>query len=493
MRVKTDSRWSLLSLVPVRLNPPEYIYWMKRVLLLLLILLSIHTINAQPLSQRLDALLQEELLKTSEVGIAVFDLTTGESLYRYQDEKLYRPASIEKIITSVTALAQLGADYTMDTSLRYTGKIENDTLKGNLYLVGGFDPEFMEEDLDRLVEALQSYGIRFITDTIAADISMMDSVYWGPGWSWDDTPYSFQPYLSPLMLNRGCVDVSVSPAQKDSLPEVTCTPASDYYTVNNRGVSRNPQAGKLKITRNWLTNGNIITISGAVSRPYTETLNLYTSKDFFFHTFINRLQGRGIGASAYTYADCPSVGDSITTLYTIQRPIKEVLKRALKKSDNLCAESMFCHLAAKRSLHKRVTWEDGSDAINAFMKTTLGFNPDNYKIVDGSGVSLYNYISPRLLLEYLKYAYYHRDIFLPLYESLPIAGIDGTLQNRMKQTKAYANVHAKTGSVTGVSSLAGYVKADNGHQLAFVIINQNVLKLSRARAFQDKFCNLLSH
>ena len=104
----------------------------------------------------------------------------GESLYRYQDEKLYRPASIEKVITSVTALARLGADYTMDTHLRYTGKIENDTLKGNLYLIGGFDPELMDEDLDSLVAAVEAQGIRYVTDTIAADVSMMDSVYWGP-------------------------------------------------------------------------------------------------------------------------------------------------------------------------------------------------------------------------------------------------------------------------------------------------------------------------
>ena len=98
---------------------------MKRVLFFFLLILSIHFINAQPLSQRLDALLHEEVLKTSEVGIAVFDLTTGKSVYRYQDEKLYRPASVEKIITSVTALAQLGAYYTIDTGLRYRGKIEN--------------------------------------------------------------------------------------------------------------------------------------------------------------------------------------------------------------------------------------------------------------------------------------------------------------------------------------------------------------------------------
>lgn len=465
---------------------------MRSILLFLLLILLNPIVNAQSLPQRLDALLQEEVLKTSEVGITVFDLTTGESIYRYQDEKLYRPASVQKIITSVTALDRLGADYTMDTQLRYTGKIENDTLKGNLYLVGGFDPEFMEEDLNRLVKEIESHGIRYIADTMAADVSMTDSVYWGPGWSWDDTPYSFQPYLSPLMLNRGCVDVFVSPTQKDSLPEVTCTPISDYYTVDNRGVSRNQQAGKLQITRNWLSNGNRITISGNVAHPYTEKLNIYTSKDFFFHTFTSRLRERGIEARTYLFADCSISPDTMTILSTIRRPIKDVLQRALKKSDNLCAEAMFYHLAAKQSLHKRVTNEDGTDAINAFMKTALGFNPDNYKIADGSGVSLYNYISPRLLLEYLKYAYYHRDIFLPFYESLPIAGVDGTLQYRMKQTKAHGNVRAKTGSVTGVSSLAGYVKASNGHQLAFVIINQNVLKLSRARAFQDKLCTILT-
>ena len=96
-----------------------------------------------------------------------------------------------------------------------------------------------------------------------------------------------------------------------------------------------------------------------------------------------------------------------------------------------------------------------------------------------------------MLLEYLKYAYYHAEIFQPFYESLPIAGVDGTLGYRMKKSKAYANVHAKTGTVTGVSSLAGYAKAPNGHMLAFSIINQNVMKSRVARAFQDKVCDIL--
>lgn len=467
---------------------------MKKLFIIILSVISIHTLQAQSLADRLDSVVcHDPLLKTSEVGITVFDLTAGESLFRYQDEKLYRPASTEKVITSVTALAQLGTDYTMDTRLQYTGQIEGDTLKGSLYLVGGFDPELMDEDLDSLVEAVARSGIRYITEKLAADVSMMDSVFWGPGWSWDDVPNSFQPYLSPLMLNRGCVDVTVIPTQKDSLPQVICVPASGFYQVDNDGVSKNSQAGPLKITRNWLHNGNLIHISGNVSRETTKTLSIYTSKDLFFHTFRERLEVKGIMAAETAFADCPSA-DSLTVvslLDSLQRPIGQVLTRMMKESDNLCAESMFYHLAAQKKVEKRVNADDGTEAINDFMEKVLEFDPEKYKIVDGSGISLYNYISPQLLLEYLKYAYGQADIFPVFYESLPIAGVDGTLQNRMKKTKAFRNVHAKTGSVTGVSSLAGYAKAANGHLLAFVIINQNVMKLRQARVFQDKVCDIL--
>ena len=467
---------------------------MKRIIFSFLLIFVISQIKAQPLAQRLDSLLSNDpILRTSEVGITVFDLTIGEYLFQYQDEKLYRPASTEKVVTSVTALATLGTDYTMDTRLQYTGKIENDTLKGNLYLIGGFDPEFMDDDLDSLVDVIAQSGIRYIADTLAADVSMMDSVYWGNGWSWDDVPDSFQPYMSPLMLNRGCVDVTVIPTVKDSLPAIECVPASDYYQVDNDGITNNPQAGNLRITRNWLHNGNLIHVTGNVAKKTTRTLSIYTSKDFFFHTFISRLKAKGIEAKTTAFADCPE-NDSLTVvspLFTLQRSIGEVLTQMMKESDNLCAESMFYHMAHHHTQQKRVKDNDGSDAINHFIKESLGLNPDYYNIIDGSGVSLYNYISPRLLLEYLKYAYYHAEIFQPFYEALPIAGVDGTLKSRMKKSKAYRNVHAKTGTVTGVSSLAGYAKAPNGHQLAFAIINQNVMKSRLSRAFQDKVCDIL--
>lgn len=462
---------------------------MNKVWSILLLLLRCSYMGAQTVAERLDALLGEEMLKTSEVGITVFDLTSGESIYQYQDEKLYRPASTQKIVTSVTALALLGKKYTMDTRLCYKGAIHNDTLKGKLCLIGGFDPEFMEEHLDTLVDVVAQTGVKYI-DTLVADVSMMDSVYWGAGWSWDDAPHSFQPYLSPLMLNRGCVDITVFPTQKDSLAKIECKPQSDFYRIENKSVCYHSQSGKLEITRNWLEYDNTIVVSGNLERKTTSSISMYPSQNFLMHVFVERLRNKGIDIGKTSFVENPV--DSVHTLYTVRRPMNEVLKRALKESDNLCAESMFYHLASRNGKYKRVGADEGSEVIKLFMKEKLGFNPEHYRIVDGSGISLYNYVSPRLLLEYLKYVYYHRDIFQSFYEALPIAGIDGTLKYRMKKTSAYRNVRAKTGSVAGISSLAGYVQTTEGHLLGFVVINQNVMNLKKARDFQDKICSILS-
>ncbi len=464
---------------------------MKKLFLIIIVLLNVSAM-AQPVAQKLDSLLNDDLLQTSEVGISVFDLTDGKSLYRYQDEHLYRPASVEKIITSVATLDKLGSDYTFDTKLCYTGKIVNGTLNGNLYVIGGFDPEFMESDLDSMVKAVKDSGIKYIADSLIADVSMTDSTYWGPGWSWDDGQYYFQPYLSPLMLNRGYVDISLYPSQKGALARINVSPESGYYTVQNKALSRVPKAGLLSVSRDWMNNSNEILVSGNVPYNINKKVPLHDSRGFFFRTFIEKLIKAGIRAKYYEYADFNENVAEVTNLFTVKRPLDNVLKRALKKSDNLNAEAMFYNLASKSKSTKRVKSEDGSNAINNFIRMSLGFNPDNYRIVDGSGISLYNYVSPQLLVEFLKYAYYHPNIFYSFYDSLPIAGLDGTLKNRMKLTVAQGNVRAKTGTVTGVSSLAGYVKGKDGHQLAFVIINQNILDSKKAHAFQDKICKILA-
>ena len=166
--------------------------------------------------------------------------------------------------------------------------------------------------------------------------------------------------------------------------------------------------------------------------------------------------------------------------------IDDVLTTMMKESDNLYAECMFYQTAAS-SGQRPASASHARQQTRQLIKR-MGLDPAAYKVADGSGLSLYNYVSAELEVAFLKYAFHDDMIFVKLYSSLPIAGVDGTLKKRMKNTAAANNVHAKTGTVSGISSLTGYCQAPNGHRLAFSIINQGVMRGSTGRAFQDKVC-----
>lgn len=170
-----------------------------------------------------------------------------------------------------------------------------------------------------------------------------------------------------------------------------------------------------------------------------------------------------------------------------ERSLADVLQPMMKKSDNMLAESMFWQLAEKRAWATRK--ECVAQVANVIRKT--GLEPSYYTIADGSGLSLYNYVSAELLVGLLRYAYNNKVIFDQLYHALPIAGVDGTLSKRMLGTKAQSNVHAKTGSVTGISSLSGYCTAPNGHLLCFSIINCGLPSMAPGRSFQNTVCQTL--
>ena len=143
------------------------------------------------------------LPEASEVGISVYDLTAKKSLYTYRDTKLSRPASTMKLLTAITALSRPDADNPFRTEVWHDGVIEHDTLQGNLYVVGGFDPEFDSLMMDSLIEEVITFPFSVINGQVYGDVSMKDSLYWGSGWAWDDTPAGYQPYLSPLMFCKG--------------------------------------------------------------------------------------------------------------------------------------------------------------------------------------------------------------------------------------------------------------------------------------------------
>lgn len=173
---------------------------------------------------------------------------------------------------------------------------------------------------------------------------------------------------------------------------------------------------------------------------------------------------------------------------SVSHSFDQILTRMMKQSDNLYAECMFYHNALATS--RPTTQKNARTAVRQMIQR-LGYDPARYRVADGSGLSLYNYVSAELLTSLLRYAWRSDRIREHLVPSLPLAGVDGTLKDRMQKSKAYRNVRAKTGTLTGISSLAGYLTATNGHQFAFCIINQGVVKAKDGKDFQDKVCRYL--
>lgn len=219
----------------------------------------------------------------------------------------------------------------------------------------------------------------------------------------------------------------------------------------------------------------------------TLTPLLVNRKDQFIDVFYSQLAQAGIYLDTNT--DEGTTPASAKELITVSHTLTQVLDRMMKKSDNLYAEAVFYQIANYQG-GRNASAKHAATVIRQLINK-IGLDASNYKIADGSGLSLYNYISAEAEVALLKYAWQQSEIYYPLLNSMPIAGIDGTLENRMKGTRASGNVRAKTGTVMAVSSLTGYCTAANGHELAFSIINNGLLSASKGRAFQDKVCKAL--
>ncbi|MDZ3818350.1 D-alanyl-D-alanine carboxypeptidase/D-alanyl-D-alanine endopeptidase [Prevotella bivia] len=217
----------------------------------------------------------------------------------------------------------------------------------------------------------------------------------------------------------------------------------------------------------------------------TLTPLLYNKKDIFIEQFNQKLRQNGITIdSGYGTRQYPSNAQNIITT---THSIGDVMHHMMKASDNLYAESMFYQLASNGGINKHASANNARIYIQQLIRK-LGLNPSNYKIADGSGLSLYNYLTAELEVKLLRYAYQNPDIYNTLLPTLPIAGVDGTLRKRMRNTPAARNVKAKTGTVVGVTSLAGYLTAANGHLICFSIINNGGLASGAMRNFQNRIC-----
>ena len=214
---------------------------------------------------------------------------------------------------------------------------------------------------------------------------------------------------------------------------------------------------------------------------------VFQRKDIFMDKFLEAIHRAGITVlgNVSEKRKPHDVNCIVSRFHTID----QVLMRMLKQSDNLYAESMYYQIAASTG-NRPATAKDAKD-IERQLITRVGLNASRYRLADGSGLSLYNYVSPELEVKLLRYAFENQNIYNHLLPALPIAGVDGTLKKRMRSQFTRGNVHAKTGTLEGIVSLCGYCTAANGHRLCFSIINQGVMHGSNGRNFQDKVCYIL--
>ena len=215
---------------------------------------------------------------------------------------------------------------------------------------------------------------------------------------------------------------------------------------------------------------------------------VFQRKDIFMDRFLAKLRDAGVEYSGFGASEktCPSNAFTVCTRF---HTMDQVLHKMMKESDNLYAESMYYQIAA--STGNRPASAKSARKVERQLINKIGLDSSRYKLADGSGLSLYNYLSAELEVKLLRYAFLNENIMGHLQQSLPIAGVDGTLKKRMKGSFTCGNVKAKTGTLTGIISLAGYCKAANGHDLCFSIINNGIMHGSNARNFADKVCTLL--
>ena len=460
--------------------------------------------SKRQLIRHIDALFSHPYFSHAHWGVLIQSLETGEIWYEHQADKLFNPASNNKIITSATTLLSLGPDYRFTNIIYGDGSLIDSVYHGNLIIKCNGDPtlytRFLAHPKDLFVQwadSLKSLGIKSITGHLYADASSFDNEIYGYGWAWDDFDYYYSAEISPFQLNENYIDIQII-APKDSLDPIhisTSCPSS-YYTLHNEITLID--SGENNLNHKRQPNSNDILLSGELCYG-TDTLEisqtLHNPAFFYTHVFRETLEEAGLKVNGTNINNTDSsthidLSKSDTLLLSYSPPLNEILAQLMKPSQNLYAETMVKTMGFE--LKGFGSFDSGRAVVRERLKE-MGIEPENYRYMDGSGLSRYNYISPRQLSSVLSYM--HQHDYSDLWHKIQaIAGVDGTLEHRMEGTRAMANVHAKTGTLSSVRGLSGYVTTADGEDLVFsFLINGHIRKSSETDLITDRVLVMLAN
>ena len=468
-----------------------------------------HSINAeplnqtsQPLDQQLNQLIQNEpKLQGAIAGISIRSASTGDVLYSHLGDIRLRPASNLKLVTAAVALSVLGEDYRFSTEVLTRGTLTGKTLKGNLYLKGKGDPTLLKANIDQMASEIRRKGIAKIDGDIIADDSYYDHVSYSHDLPWSDETTYYGGQVSALTVSpdtdydSGTVIIEVKPGQEIGQASViTIRPQTNYVTIINNMVTVSPEGTKeITIERDHGTN--IIVIEGTIPMKASkerEWISVWEPTGLVLNLFQKSLAQQGIKwTGKITKGETPVEANVLLTHQSI--PLSELMIPFMKLSNNGHAETLIKEMG--KVMKREGSWEKGLLVVQEQLPK-IGVNPATVVMRDGSGISHVDLI-PANEITSLLFSVQTQPWFSVYLKSLPIGGdkeklTGGTLRYRMKDKAIKGKVRAKTGTISTVSSISGYIETKSGKTVIFSILLNNLLDESQGKEVEDRIVEIIA-
>jgi len=451
-------------------------------------------IATQRFAERAKRLLNHAPANKGEWGIMVEDAESGESLYELNSSMNFLPASNLKLFTTALALEKLGPDYRFRTTLESTGSITRQgELTSDLLLVGRGDPNLSnrklpfqnkeefdgppEKVLAELVDELVSRGVQSISGDVIGDDSYFALEPYPSGWEVDDVVWGYGAAISALAVNDNTATLTLVPGKRaGDAVDISVVPRTSDFTVLNHvltGAPRTPT--KLALTRH--PGAHSVVVSGSLrasSGPTTLVVGIEEPAIFAATMLKTILEQRGIAVRGVARAQHDGLANpaakSLRALAEhLSHPLRDSVKVINKLSQNLQSE-LLLRTAMRETIGSSAASELPRFAADFYSEA--GIMEDDVVQTDGSGLSRQDMVTPRAVACLLYYAE-ARPWFGVFFASLPIAGMDGTLEERMKSTPATGRIHGKTGSADHAKTLSGFAETPNGRRLIFSFLGNN--------------------
>ncbi len=449
--------------------------------------------NPTPVTEQVESLIHN-ILPNASVGIMLQEAETGEVLYERRAQELFTPASIVKLFTAAASLLSLGPDYRFETAIQVDQNILPQARVNNLYVYFSGDPSLTRDDLKQLIVKIKASGIREISGNIIVDNTHFRTPNYAMGWSWDSLAWYYAAPITSIILNENQVPIRLNTSRLGEKAEVICESKecegihlhTEVISVSENEAETNcqiqvdmNQQNTLNLKGCWPYRTTPTTLRVALKEPYAlaEKLILETLKDENI-----KLDGK------IMVGTIPSDLKIIASHYS--KPLSELLKNVLQNSNNIYADSLLKTLGVKE--FQQGTFQAGIRALKAILSKPTSIDFEALRLLDGSGASRYNLITPQQMARLLLTMYHDKKVGGDFQKTLAISGgEEGNLSKRMNSLDAQGRILAKTGSMVNISALAGYLRTQTNKNLIFVIMIDHVIEgREKLKAFEDELCHL---